>query len=862
MAALTAEKKAESTKQARMAGKSSLKASVRKVQKEQKVSLVIVESPSKAVTISKMLPKEKYKVESCFGHVRDLPSSAKQIPAKYKDEKWSRLGVNVEDSFAPLYVTISGKQKVLRHLRDVLKECEDLVLATDGDREGEAIAWHLSEILKPKGQVWRAVFTEITPTAISRSFQSLRELDHDLIKAQEARRIVDRLAGYTVSPILWTSIAPKLSAGRVQSVALSLIVNREKERLRFKPSEFWEAQVLLSKAGHAFNSRLTAVGERQVAKKKDFDPATGALKESIKSSVVILKRDSILDLFSEARREGHEVQVEAVRKSPLTRKPPQPLITSTLQQEAFTKLRLAVGHTMRIAQGLYEKGLITYMRTDSPKLSKEARSVCIETITSRYGREYVGESIEAVARSSAQEAHEAIRPAGETYIDPENSGLEAPELSVYELIYRRTLASQMSVARLKRTSVDVSCGALKIRSSGSTVVFPGFLRVYEDSSPDGETSDENSTDTSILPDLDAGDCLELIDASPVEHHTQPPPRFNDGSLVKELDRLQIGRPSTYVPTIETLVSRGYAQRTKSRAIAPNLVSFAVNTLLSTYFPLLVSTEFTAEMEKMLDKIAGGAMDRNNYLKTYYLGDEGLKSIVERSKSDIDRSIVRRVDIPKMIDGKEAAADLPNVMVGPYGPYLELDGRVLANLPKETLADEVLPDSIGSIIERAKNPVVGVHTDGNEILYKSGRYGPYFQLGRDDDVREPGTKPKRVRPLPGMDVRNFDIAVVQKLFSLPRTIGVHPRKKLEVIGHIGRFGPYVFCDGLYINLKSWEKLFDLKLEEAVQLIDEKVEKQEQRKKARQKKQAIKQEKEVNNSKSKPSQEENALQENIL
>lgn len=828
-------------------------------------TLVIVESPAKATTIQSILSSSQYTVRSCVGHIREIPSSAKRIPARYKSLPWARLGVDVDNDFRPIYVLISGKQAVLRDLKKELQKSTQLILATDDDREGEAISWHLTEVLKPEIPVKRAVFHEITTDAIHRAFANCRDVDLNLVQAQEARRVLDRLAGYTMSPLLWKKIARGLSAGRVQSVAMSVIVRREQERLRFCVASYCGAVGTFTVGSKTFNALLAAVDNKRLVKGSDFEDETGDLTpEAREKGVRRFDHDSI-QVFCESLDRGSAV-VRSVDRKQVTRNPPLPLITSTLQQECGNKLGMGAGRTMRVAQKLYEHGHITYMRTDNPTLSDQAVDSCREAVTRFYGKESLWDGKGNPRKSkpkASQAAHEAIRPAGSNFLRPEEiEGLSEEERAVYRIIFRRTLASQMACAKLAQTTVKIEVPLLgkevgknaEFRTTGSVVITPGFLQVFEKEETDSQAS-------GFLPPVDGGDALGFSQVDVSDHKTKPPPRFNDASLVKVLEELGVGRPSTYAGIIEKLILRGYLHRGKAlpeekgvspRSLVPSLTAFAVEKLLREHFPSFVDAEFTAHMEEALDMIATGSAERTKYLQEYYCGGDGLAASVERTEKEIDATKFRQILLPNMpsemqpefvqLNSKNSARvgaeekssmarqqenieedfldwTTTKVLVSSYGPYIEQDGEVVASLPKTTIADDLAPDRLQTILQIAKDPLLGTDPNtGQPILLKTSRYGPYVQLGRDEDTA-PGTKPKRCSLFPGMDVGTLTVELASRLLSLPRLLGEHPRTGEEVRAAMGPYGPYVVHESTYVSLKKDEHdVLEIGFEDALSLID--------------------------------------------
>ncbi|MEJ2289043.1 MAG: type I DNA topoisomerase, partial [Deinococcales bacterium] len=604
-----------------------------------------MESPTKARTIRRFLPPE-YQVEASMGHVRDLPASAAEIPKDLKGKTWARLGVDVERGFKPLYVVSTRKKNVVSNLRSALKKADELYIATDEDREGESIGWHLVEVLKPDVPVKCMVFHEITEDAIRGALDSTRDIDVHLVDAQETRRVLDRLVGYSISPLLWKKIAPKLSAGRVQSVAVRLLVLREKERMRFTPATYWDLQARLRKDASAFGAVLTHLDGVRLAGGRDFDADTGRLKEGVEAG-----RDVLLLGEADARRLAEQArvapwQVASVEERSATRSPSAPFTTSTLQQEASRKLGLAAKDTMRVAQELYENGYITYMRTDSTHLSQEAVEGSREAIERRYGSDYLSprpRQFKGTARN-AQEAHEAIRPAGRAMPTAEEHGLKGVQAALYELVWKRTLATQMADARLKfvtaRITASTQQGEASFRASGRTILFPGFFRAYVEGSDDPEAALDDREQP--LPELARGDALIADGVDAEGHETKPPARFTEASLVKLLEGEGIGRPSTYASIIDTIMRRGYARKNGSQLV-PTFTAFATNNLLERQFAQLVDTEFTANMEAALDDIATGTLASTPYLRDFFLGAGGIESRVSEGLEGIDAREISTIE---------------------------------------------------------------------------------------------------------------------------------------------------------------------------------------------------------------------------
>ncbi|MFQ5654877.1 MAG: type I DNA topoisomerase, partial [Planctomycetota bacterium] len=676
--------------------------------------LVIVESPTKARTLRRFLGKG-YEVESSVGHVRDLPASADQIPEALKKEEWARLGVNVEEGFKPIYIVSPEKKKVIRELKGKLKDADELLLATDEDREGEAISWHLVQVLKPKIPMRRMVFHEITREAIQEALQNTRAIDDRLVEAQEARRIIDRLYGYEVSPILWRKIAPRLSAGRVQSVAIRMIVERELERMRFRAACYWDlSAVFRTSEGARFPARLVTVDGSRLAGGKDFDPETGRL---CRDDVLLLDEESSRALLEALRKNGFRVL--STEEKAYSQAPAPPFTTSTLQQEGGRKLRYDARRTMRAAQRLYEMGYITYMRTDSVNLSPEAIRATRNAVESLYGQEYLPEAPRAYRTKvkNAQEAHEAIRPAGESFPTPaELEGSVSPdELRVYELVWKRTMACQMLNARGRRMTVRIrgeGDGREAIfQANGKTIDFHGFLRAYVDGrdDPDAELADREV----VLPPVREGDPVAVDELDCEEHSTKPRPRLTEASLVKMLEESGIGRPSTYASIIDTIERREYTFK-KGSALVPTFTAFAVVKLMTEHLRYLVDIEFTARMEDRLDGIARGETEALPYLKEFYFGNgtDGLRPVLDRKVQDIDPRSVCSIPL-----AGDAGKGEVVVRVGRYGPFLQA-GDQTANLPDGTCPDELTPERLEEILQRsAEGPqVLGHHPGTEEPIY--------------------------------------------------------------------------------------------------------------------------------------------------
>ncbi len=774
---------------------------------------MIVESPTKARTISKFLGKG-FEVLASNGHIRDLPDSAAEIPAKLKKEPWARLGINIDAEFEPLYVVPSSKKNQVKELRAAVQGADVIYLATDEDREGESISWHLLEVLKPKVPVKRLVFHEITRSAIEQSLEQARDVDQDLVNAQETRRIVDRLFGYEVSPLLWKKMAPRLSAGRVQSVAVRLLVERERARIRFRSANYWGLKANLRKPGTGeglseFEAELSAVGERRVAIGKDFDPDTGELKNP--KAVTALNEQQVRALQERLRNETP--RVASVEEKPYSTSPAAPFVTSTLQQEGNRKLRFSAERTMSIAQRLYENGFITYMRTDSTTLSNEALAGARAVIEKEFGAAYLPAQARVYTTKvrNAQEAHEAIRPAGESFTpmgEVERSlGVEAFKL--YEMIWKRTVASQMPNASGTTISVQVACGDARFRASGKTIEFPGFLRAYVEGSddPGAELADKEK----LLPKLAEGETLETKAFEPLDRTTQPPPRYTEGSLIKELERLGIGRPSTWATIVRLVLSRSYAFK-KGTALVPTFIAIGVVGLLERFFTDLLDYAFTARLEDELDAISRGEAERVAYLRKFYFGNghQGLKALIKAGESSIDPREVCGIPL-----GETETGETIEVRIGRYGPFLS-NGELRTGLPDMQPPDEMSVEAAVKLLEEStKEPeTLGSDPETDQPVYlKNGRFGPYVQLG----VASEGNKPKMASLLPNMQPEEVDLDLALRLLSMPRTVGNHPDDQKEVIATNGRFGPYVKWGEEIRSIASEQSPLEITLEQAVELL---------------------------------------------
>ena len=819
-------------------------------------ALVIVESPAKARTIAGMLGPD-FVVESSVGHIRDLPRGADEIPAAYKGEEWSRLGVDVDNGFKPLYVVSPEKKSVVANLKRQLKQADELYLATDEDREGESIAWHLYEVLAPEIPVKRMVFHEITPAALQRAVEHPRELDRRLVDAQEARRILDRLFGYEVSPVLWKKVMPRLSAGRVQSVATRMIVERERARMRFRSATWWGLEGTFVSPGRteaadpavppSFAATLVTLGGTPVATGRDFN-AEGAVEDP--GRVRVLDEPvarALADGLADAT-----FTVTSVTDRPFRRSPAPPFMTSTLQQEAGRKLRFSAQRAMQVAQRLYEQGWITYMRTDSTTLSDEALSAARSQAVSLYGPEYVPERPRRYERKvkNAQEAHEAIRPAGERFRTPEQAAgrLGGDELRLYELIWKRTVASQMLDASGRSAHVRLAApvpdaleglagSEAEFSANGRVITFPGFLRAYVegDDDPEAELADREVT----LPPLAEGQQVEASAFEPGAHATQPPARYTEASLVKAMEELGVGRPSTYATVISTIVDRGYVWK-KGSALVPSFTAFAVVSLLERHFGELVDYGFTASMENDLDEIADGREEALPWLTRFYFGSPtdgaghkagdgslapaadghaaepgelggdtlrlGLKAAVAVHLGEIDAREINSIPIGAGADGEPIV-----VRVGRYGPYLQR-GEARASLAEDLTPDEL---TVGLAEELLAAPsgdrVLGTDPEtGLEVWVKAGRFGPYVQLG---EVAEGGPKPRTASLFASMSPETVTRDQALELLSIPRSVGVDPDTGEEIVAHNGRFGPYLKRGTDTRSLSAEEQLLTIGLDEA-------------------------------------------------
>ena len=804
------------------------------------MKLVIVESPTKAKTISQYLG-EGYDVQSSVGHIRDL-IEPKNLPAELKKGSLGKFSVDVENGFEPYYVVSDAKKKTVADLKRALKGADELFLATDEDREGEAIAWHLLQELKPKVPVKRMVFHEITKDAIQHAIENPRELDTALVDAQETRRILDRLYGYEVSPVLWRKVGPGLSAGRVQSAATRLVVDRERERLAFVTASYWDliAQFTPQSDKQDFESRLVRLDGKRIAAGRDFDD-----RGNLKGDAVVVDEAAAETLATALRDPGVPITVTSVESKPYTRRPAAPFTTSTLQQEAGRKLRFSARQTMSVAQSLYENGYITYMRTDSSSLSQQAIDAARAQARKLYGPETVPESPRVYAGKSknAQEAHEAIRPSGDTFRTPSElqSVLRGNDWKLYDLIWKRTVASQMADAKGSTASITIGAGPTATGSiaefvaTGTIITFRGFMHAYEESQ-DEERNGTAEAKEAKLPPLTEGQKLTLVDVEAKGHETSAPPRYTEASLVKTLEELGIGRPSTYASIISTIIERGYVTP-RGQALVPNWIAFSVVRLLEEYFNDLVQYDFTAGMEDDLDRIAGGEADRVEWLTGFYFGSakhRGLRTVID-NLGEIDAREINSIRI----------ADDVTLRIGKYGPYLEAPGddpetprRV--NIPQDLAPDELTAAKARELIAApvVGDRVIGLNPEnGKEVVAKDGRFGPYVtELEPEPEPVEPeyvldkktgelkekkpkkvvAAKPRTASIFKSMDLATIDLETALALLNLPRIVGVDPELGTEITAQNGRFGAYLKRGTDTRSLVSEDQIFDIDLAGALEL----------------------------------------------
>ena len=797
--------------------------------------LVIVESPAKAKTLGRFLGS-KYRVEASYGHIRDLPESAAEVPKEIKEKEWGRLGVDVDSDFKPYYVVPNDKKKQVAHLKTAVKDASEILLATDPDREGEAISWHLTQVLKPKVPVRRIVFHEITEDAVKEALDHPSKVNEDLVRAQESRRILDRLYGYTLSPLLWKKVQTGLSAGRVQSVAVRLIVEREEERRAFRTAVYWDLEATLKGDGREFVATLARLNDQRIATGKDFDAKTGELKNA---SARLLDEAAAVTL-AEAIRANVPWTVSSVEQKPGVERPAPPFTTSTLTQEASRKLGFSTERTMQAAQRLFQgvdvgngemEGLITYHRTDSTTLSDKALQESARVIREMFGGEYYDGPRRYQTRvKNAQEAHEAIRPTDFRLAPSQlEQVLDSEDLKIYELIWKRTMASQMVDARVLRTTIEISADAPNgdvavLTASGKAIEFAGFRRAYVEGSDDPVAELEEQE--AILPHCSVGDQIDrdrtaivLLGTEPKKHETTPPARFTEASLIKELERLGIGRPSTFAPTIATIVRRGYVFR-QGKALVPSFTAFAVTKLLRDHFGDFVETDFTAEMEEDLDEISRGEREWIEFLREFYYGDKkkkhrGLLGAVVKGEENADYPVLD-------LGGDTESGESVRIRIGRFGPFVQVGeggpGRT-ASLPDDVApADLTIDKALELVRAKAEGPrSIGVDpATGMNVYVMNGRYGAYVQLGETPEGKK-AEKPKRASLQAGMTEQTITLDEALKLLSLPREVGVHPDDGQPVVTNFGRFGPYVKHNDEFRSLQSDDDVFNISFEQALALL---------------------------------------------
>ena len=788
--------------------------------------LVIVESPAKAKTISKYLGPG-YEVLASVGHIRDL-IDVKDLPAEKKKGYVGKFSIDVENDFEPYYSISPGKSKTVSDLKKALAGADELLLATDEDREGEAIAWHLLQVLKPKVPVKRMVFHEITKDAIQHAVNNTRELDNNLVEAQETRRVVDRLYGYELSPILWRKINRGLSAGRVQSPATRLVVERERERMAFVSARYFDVKALLktSDATQApFEAKLVSLSGRRIATGDSFDDSG-----KLKSDVLVLDEASAAAVASAVTDSSAVIKVLDVEAKPSVRRPAAPFTTSTLQQEASRKLRMSAKQTMDTAQQLYQDGYITYMRTDSPTLSAQAVNAARTQAKAMFGAEFVADAprVYTGKNKNAQEAHEAIRPAGDVFRTPAElrGQLLGRSLELYDLIWKRTVASQMQDARVSTTTAKISVAPLngthfadaEFSASGTVVTFRGFMAAYEESFDESRNDEEDKAEKK-LPHLEVGQSLTPVEVSPKDHQTLPPPRFTEASLVKALEEDGIGRPSTYAAILSNIVSKGYIRR-RGQALVPEWIAFTVIRFLEENFGHLVDYDFTAQMEEDLDRIAAGELDRISWLKRFYFGGDSEAGLLPTVASLVDEDAKQINSFP--------LTENVTLRTGKYGPYLEVmcepgtegadeNGRRLVNLPEDMAPDELTRERIDELVNApvVTDRVLGVDPEtGLNVLFKDGRYGPYVTL--DDEKSD---KPKTASLFKSMSPAEITLEQALELLSLPRVVGVDPATNEEITAQNGKFGPYLKKGTDSRSLLAEDEIFTVTLDQALAIYAE-------------------------------------------
>ena len=799
------------------------------------MKLVIVESPAKAKTIERFLGPD-YKVAASYGHIRDLPRSASETPAAVRDKSWGRLAVDTENGFRPVYIVLEESRRHIRELRTLLRKADEVLLATDEDREGESISWHLVEVLKPSVPVRRIAFHEITRSAIREALANPRQVNRRLVQAQEARRVLDRLYGYSLSPVLWKKVRTKLSAGRVQSVALRLIVDREEERLRFMVSEYWRARALLAAGDLEFAAVLTRAGGRRVATSRDFDSATGGLLAS--SRALALGKEAAEEVAAGALA-AVPWRVDNVDRKSTRQRPAPPFTTSTLQQAASTRLRMSPRQTMSTAQRLYEgvdlgggdrEGLITYMRTDSVTLSEKALGEAGGYIERVFGSDYYqGPRRYRTKSKMAQEAHEGIRPTRISRIpDSVAHLLNRSELALYRLIWNRTVASQMADARVDRTTVDfvarIGEADHTFRSSGSVLLFPGFLKVYGDTrkdqllpplAPGDEIHGEGGGPGPASPQGAERPTTALRSVEPERGETKPPPRYTEASLVKKLEEEGIGRPSTYTPTISRIQDRDYV-RNRDGSLVPTYVGMAVTHLLRDHFGQYIDIDFTARMEDSLDDIATGEEESQSFLDVFFNGEKDRPGLVRRIEDALPG-----IDFPTVPLGADPETGKAiRVRIGRNSVFAERgegDERETVTIPDEIMIDELTVARANELLAsraRGEEPLGTDPGTGLPVFLRSGRFGPYVQLG---EARKGGPKPRWVGLPKGMEASDVDLDYALRLLSLPRTLGKDPKSGEEVKAGLGRYGPYVARGREFRSLPSADRLFTVTLDEALVLL---------------------------------------------
>ena len=779
--------------------------------------LVIVESPAKAKTISKYLGDD-YTVLASVGHIRELVEP-RDLPQELKKGPFGKFAINIENDFEPYYAISAGKSKTVSDLKKALSGASELYLATDEDREGEAIAWHLLQVLKPKVPVKRMVFHEITKEAITAALDHTRDLDTDLVQAQETRRIVDRLFGYEISPVLWRKINRGLSAGRVQSPAMRLVVERERERMAFVSASYFDVKAVFKGAATepSFEAKLVTVDGKKIATGESFND-----EGKLVADVLLLNQEDATAIADGARSGSASIRVVSVEAKPSTRRPAAPFTTSTLQQEASRKLRMSAKQTMDTAQSLYQEGYITYMRTDSPTLSQQAISAARSQAAKMFGSDLVSDKprIYSGKNKNAQEAHEAIRPAGEVFRSPSElaSQLSGRAFELYDLIWKRTVASQMQDAKVSTTTARIEVSpingkAVEFSASGTVVTFRGFLAAYEEGHDESRNDDDNEQE-SKLPNLTVGQTLNIEEIFAKDHQTTPPPRYTEASLVKALEEDGIGRPSTYANIMSTIINKGYVTK-RGQALVPEWIAFTVTRFLETNFGKLIDYEFTASMEEDLDRIADGQLNYLDWLKHFYFGGDDLEGLQYIAEHILDQD-------PRAINSIAITDDI-TLRTGQYGPYMEIfgdpsadghdeNGRRIVNIPEGLAPDELTPAKAQELVDApvVTDRVVGIDPEtGFEILFKDGRFGPYVVL---DDPK--AAKPKTASLFKSMDPLELDLETSLRLLALPRVVGIDPESNAEITAQNGKFGPYLKKGTDSRSLTAEQEIFDITLEQAL------------------------------------------------